>query len=84
MVLPNYASRKRETFGVQSPRRSQNHPDATTIVLDTSYTAIAATGEAAQVKVRGHVAENLYTWAKIVAESSGLCRFFLPPFHPRY
>jgi len=39
-------------FGVQSSRCSQNHPDAATIVLDAVTTAIAATGQAAQVKVR--------------------------------
>jgi hypothetical protein len=47
-----YASRKWEMFGVQSSRCSQNHPDAATIVLDAATTAIAATGQAAQVKVR--------------------------------
>lgn len=82
-LYPGYASRKWEMFSVQSSRCSQNHPDATTIVLNAAYTAIAAPGEAAQAKVRGILrAEKRSIWVKWAPSSVGVCRRFLLPVTP--
>jgi len=75
-----YASRKWETFGVQSPRCSRNHPDATTIVLDAATITIATISETAQAKVRAYLrAEKRSTWVKWVPSSGSVCRRFLLP-----
>ena len=82
-LYPGYASRKWEMFSVQSSRCSQNHPDATTIVLNAAYTAIAAAGEAAQAKVRDILrAEEQSIWVKWAPSSAGVCRRFLLPVTP--